>query len=757
MVLTKETSLFQQNAIQSDVNTAAATANNYISDVDGSNQTGMTLQPANNSAAKNYIKLYSDGLDIYKNNKRIASYGNIITLYRLLNNNPIKTLEITDSGLYLYGSNTTQADVALVSTGLILSKGGIEAGNSGTNNFVYLSTKDYPLKNSNVSPAINGLTINGYTPSAMNTDGRTVDDAPWRQVIGTKFGVDAEGKLYASEATITGEINATSGSIANSVQIGGRSQIEYLNSEIYKNAGYQYTKDIIIYGDSDKYYPIYFNNNQDEYSQSIPHELMIARGFNEQAPDDWNTSTHKGSLTLQVKWNYGGWGGITYKAEILAFNEMYSTMVGDVVVGTGSGMLSTIYLRGGGTTGALYHIFSNIKIDSTRYGTSFPFIGRVEGATIMETGSYSWTVAAPLTTPNTTHIKSLIAENTASSYITYIDALEGIKVHNINDATNYAKINSSGLHVYQNGNNVARFGATAKIGTDTKTSIVIDDNGMSFRYNQEEKGRINLQQQSGAFLEIGFTHQLSSTETSYDNYLTLIGDQLNLAVKSSDGDASELHMYKDVVLRSYNHQVLFTYPTENYRYARSEIYVDYKAIENDAARICLASTKYLEIKSNNIYFSLSPWNTYTANRNNTKVYIYMQSIPLDTTGNYVMLNSAGYLTRGESSSRQYKHDIKPIVSKELNPQNLYDIEVVQFIYNDNHISSKDQRFHKKIPGFIAEDVYKHYPIAVNLKNGRPEDWNHRYILPPMLKLIQEQHDEIEALKARIDILEGEKL
>lgn len=756
MELTKETSLFKKDAIKADVTAAAATATNYIEDVSGSNQTGMILQPASNNA-DNYMQLDATEIGIYQSGHKIASYGNIITLYRLVNNNPVKTLEITGVGLQLYGSNIINADVSLTSAGLVLGKGGIEAGTPGETDFIYLSTKDYPLKNSNITPPIPGLTINGFTPTAALTDGRESDDIPWRQIIGTKFGVNKEGKLYASDVDITGNINVTTGTIATGVTIGGRSQTEYLNSEIYKNAGFRYSKDITIYGDSDKYYPVYFNNNQDEYNQNIPHEIMISRGYTEQAPDDWNTSTHKGGLTLQIKWNYGGWGGATYKAEILAFNEIYSTMVGDVVVGTGSGMLSTIYLRGGGTTGALYHIFSNIKIDSTRYGTSFPFIGRVEGATIMETGSYSWTVAAPLTTPNTAHIKSLIAENTASSYITYIDALEGIKVHNINDTTNYAKINSSGLHVYQNGNNVARFGATAKIGTDTKTSIVIDDSGMSFQYNQEEKGRINLQQQSGAFLEIGFTAQLPSTETSYNNYLSLDKNQIHLSVKGSNDDESNLHMYRGITLSSQDHEVLFTYPTGNYTCARSEIYVDYKAIENDAARICLASTKYLEIKSNNIYFGLSPWNTYTANRNNTKVYIYMQSLPLDTTGNYVMLNSAGYLTRGESSSRQYKHDIKPIVSKELNPQNLYDIEVVQFIYNDNHISSKDQRFHKKIPGFIAEDVYKHYPIAVNLKNGRPEDWNHRYILPPMLKLIQEQHDEIEALKARIDILEGEKL
>ena len=44
-------------------------------------------------------------------------------------------------------------------------------------------------------------------------------------------------------------------------------------------------------------------------------------------------------------------------------------------------------------------------------------------------------------------------------------------------------------------------------------------------------------------------------------------------------------------------------------------------------------------------------------------------------------------------------------------------------------------------GLLAEDVKQHYPIAANYnEDGDVEDWSERYLIPPMLKLIQMQHE-----------------
>lgn len=110
----------------------------------------------------------------------------------------------------------------------------------------------------------------------------------------------------------------------------------------------------------------------------------------------------------------------------------------------------------------------------------------------------------------------------------------------------------------------------------------------------------------------------------------------------------------------------------------------------------------------------------------------------------------GRLMYNASSSRRYKHDIEDLNSEQLNPKHLYDIKLKQFKYNSSYLDEGDERSETNVPGFIAEEIYEIYPIAVDLDDeGLPQDWNDRYIIPPMLALIQEQHKEIEQLKKEV--------
>ena len=61
--------------------------------------------------------------------------------------------------------------------------------------------------------------------------------------------------------------------------------------------------------------------------------------------------------------------------------------------------------------------------------------------------------------------------------------------------------------------------------------------------------------------------------------------------------------------------------------------------------------------------------------------------------------------------------------------------------------------HVKVPDlslihicFIAEQVNEVYPIAADCETGSPRNWEMRYLIPPMLALIQQQKKEIEQLK-----------
>ena len=177
--------------------------------------------------------------------------------------------------------------------------------------------------------------------------------------------------------------------------------------------GYRYKKDIVIYGDAEnKYYPVYLAGG----NQNVPREIMIIRGYSEQAPASWNTATHKGGLMFRAKANYGGWGGVTYAVEILDFTELYSNMVADIKVSQLSGYGCAIWLRGGGTTGAIYHIYSDQPIETTiaNWHATFPYIGTTAGAVIgyyggdtPETATSKWLVANPLNAPDTARLTSL--------------------------------------------------------------------------------------------------------------------------------------------------------------------------------------------------------------------------------------------------------------------------------------------------------------------------------------------------------------
>ncbi|MEE0596731.1 MAG: tail fiber domain-containing protein [Agathobacter sp.] len=117
----------------------------------------------------------------------------------------------------------------------------------------------------------------------------------------------------------------------------------------------------------------------------------------------------------------------------------------------------------------------------------------------------------------------------------------------------------------------------------------------------------------------------------------------------------------------------------------------------------------------------------------------------------------------QGSSRRFKTDIEPVKDKELDPHRLYDVDIVQFKYKPSFYGLPDDTPMDTVIGFIAEDIKKKYPCATEYdeETGAVNNWLERYIIPPMLSLIQEQHEEIEALKKkneefelRLSTLEG---
>jgi hypothetical protein len=126
----------------------------------------------------------------------------------------------------------------------------------------------------------------------------------------------------------------------------------------------------------------------------------------------------------------------------------------------------------------------------------------------------------------------------------------------------------------------------------------------------------------------------------------------------------------------------------------------------------------------------------------------------------VFAYNAGRLIRStNTSSRRFKDDIKPLENDDLNPDKLYDIGIYQFKYRQDYLSNqKDTRYRKNLIGFIAEEIFEKYPIAADYeidKDGKVvvNAWNEQYLIPAMLKLIQDQHMQLINQEMKIKILE----
>ena len=119
-----------------------------------------------------------------------------------------------------------------------------------------------------------------------------------------------------------------------------------------------------------------------------------------------------------------------------------------------------------------------------------------------------------------------------------------------------------------------------------------------------------------------------------------------------------------------------------------------------------------------------------------------------STASNLIISSEGWFNRSTASSRRYKHDIYDL-SGDLSSERLLSVPIRQYKFNEDYISKDDQRYNVDVPGFIAEELYEHYPIAVEIIDGQIEDWNHRMIIPPMLDLIQKLHRRITELEGRI--------
>ena len=189
----------------------------------------------------------------------------------------------------------------------------------------------------------------------LGSDGSITNGTKW------KFNNDGSGLVANGNISWNAAGAVTFGT---SVSLQWKNDIESAKTTNY---GYRYYKKIIVNGESGKYYPIVFKGGD----QTIKRDILIRRSYSEQAPTDWdnNSTTHKGGLSLLLKVNFGGWGGASYSWDVYELSELYSHMFAGAAY-CGNYCMFAIYLRGGGTGGAVYHLYSDQPIESDTYSPS---------------------------------------------------------------------------------------------------------------------------------------------------------------------------------------------------------------------------------------------------------------------------------------------------------------------------------------------------------------------------------------------------
>lgn len=125
-----------------------------------------------------------------------------------------------------------------------------------------------------------------------------------------------------------------------------------------------------------------------------------------------------------------------------------------------------------------------------------------------------------------------------------------------------------------------------------------------------------------------------------------------------------------------------------------------------------------------------------------------------TDGTHLGINSQGMVIKVPSSSWRYKSIRTTVKEEEL--EELYRTKVVWAKYKEGYLDKNDSRYDKLMPMFLAEDMERRFPIAVNhLPDGKPEDWNYRIMIPSMFAMIKFNHEKIKELKSENEELKSE--
>ena len=112
------------------------------------------------------------------------------------------------------------------------------------------------------------------------------------------------------------------------------------------------------------------------------------------------------------------------------------------------------------------------------------------------------------------------------------------------------------------------------------------------------------------------------------------------------------------------------------------------------------------------------------------------------------IDGSGNFWRVTSSSKRYKEEIEKV--KDFDYRQILDAEVYQYRYCKDYVDDHDLKI-----GFVVEQLQESFPEAVQYENDLPEMWNINTMFPALVKVVQDQQEEIELLKEKVKALRSE--
>ena len=139
---------------------------------------------------------------------------------------------------------------------------------------------------------------------------------------------------------------------------------------------------------------------------------------------------------------------------------------------------------------------------------------------------------------------------------------------------------------------------------------------------------------------------------------------------------------------------------------------------------------------------------------NNSLFMNFGTMPNLTSGSHLGKNSNGDVGTISSSSMHYKVLGKTVKEAEL--EDLYKIKVIWAKYKDGYLMEQDERCGKEMPMFIAEDIDRRFPIAVDHdEKGRAENWNYRIMIPCMFAMLKNEHEKVKNLQSELNLVKTE--